>query len=131
MGLALAAELNGYPGPAHVLTLADALGLADAQRAQMQELLNRMKAEATTLGQRLIVLETELDRQFANKMATEASVANITAAIGPVQAALRNTHLRFHLLTIEVLTPSQRQRYAELRGYLGSQDKHPGDPIHR
>ena len=28
MGLALAAELNGYPGPAHVLELADKLDLA-------------------------------------------------------------------------------------------------------
>jgi hypothetical protein len=28
MGLALAAELNGYPGPMHVLELADALGLS-------------------------------------------------------------------------------------------------------
>ena len=27
MGLALPAELNGYPGPAHVLELADQLGL--------------------------------------------------------------------------------------------------------
>ena len=28
MGLALAAELNGYPGPAHVLEVADQLGLS-------------------------------------------------------------------------------------------------------
>ena len=34
MGLALAAELNGYPGPSHVLELADKLDLsADQQPA--------------------------------------------------------------------------------------------------
>lgn len=31
MGLALAAELNGYPGPRHVLDLANQLGLTDEQ----------------------------------------------------------------------------------------------------
>jgi hypothetical protein len=36
MGLALAAELNGYPGPAHVLEKADALGLSSAQRAKFR-----------------------------------------------------------------------------------------------
>src|SRR5689334_5411022 len=33
MGLALAAELNGYPGPLHVLQLADRLELSADQRA--------------------------------------------------------------------------------------------------
>jgi len=32
MGLALAAEFNDYPGPSHVLELADALQLSDEQR---------------------------------------------------------------------------------------------------
>ena len=32
MGMALPAELNGYPGPVHVLELADALGLTPEQR---------------------------------------------------------------------------------------------------
>ena len=31
MGLALPAELNGYPGPAHVLELSDQLGLSTEQ----------------------------------------------------------------------------------------------------
>ena len=34
MGLALAGELNGYPGPKHVLELAKELNLTDAQRAR-------------------------------------------------------------------------------------------------
>ncbi|HYV03741.1 MAG TPA: hypothetical protein VFB82_04100, partial [Blastocatellia bacterium] len=35
MGLALAAELNGYPGPSHVLELADKLDLSVDQRASV------------------------------------------------------------------------------------------------
>ena len=65
MGLALAAELNGYPGPMHVLELADSLHLSDQQRAKMQELFAAMKAEAIPLGERLIAQEADLDKQFA------------------------------------------------------------------
>jgi hypothetical protein len=50
MGLALAAELNGYPGPSHVLELADKLELTADQRASVQSLFNSMKAEALSLS---------------------------------------------------------------------------------
>ena len=117
MGLALAAELNGYPGPMHVLELADSLHLSDQQRAKMQELFAAMKAEAIPLGERLIAQEVDLDKQFANQTITPASLAASTDAIGITHAALRQAHLKYHLLTVDVLTPAQVQRYAELRGY--------------
>jgi len=117
MGLALAAELNGYPGPMHVLELAEPLDLSDQQRAKMQELFTAMKAEAIPLGERLIAHEADLDKQFANKTITPASLAAATDAIGTTHAALRQAHLKYHLSTVEVLTPAQVQRYAELRGY--------------
>ena len=117
MGLALAAELNGYPGPMHVLEMADALDLSGQQRAKMQELFAAMKAEAIPLGERLIAQEADLDKQFAGKTITAASLAASTDAIGTTHAALRQAHLKYHLSTVEVLTPAQVQRYAELRGY--------------
>src|ERR687892_37699 len=46
MGLALAAELNGYPGPLHVIELADQLDLSGALRQRMRELYDAMKTEA-------------------------------------------------------------------------------------
>ena len=64
MGLALAAELNGYPGPSHVLELADKLDLTTDQRVRVRELFDAMKAEAIPLGSRLIQQEAELDRQI-------------------------------------------------------------------
>ena len=117
MGLALAAELNGYPGPMHVLEFSDPLGLTDAQRAKMQQLFAAMKAEAVPLGEKLIAQEADLDRAFAGKTITPASLAALTDAIGSTQAALRAAHLKYHLSTVEVLTPAQIERYAELRGY--------------
>jgi hypothetical protein len=125
MGLALAAELNGYPGPMHVLELGNSLGLSEEQRGKLEELLAAMKAEAIPLGERLIAQEVDLDRQFAEKTITEASLAAATDAIGATQAALRRTHLKYHLLTRDVLTPAQVGRYAELRGYkVGMQHPH-------
>jgi Spy/CpxP family protein refolding chaperone len=119
MGLALAAELNGYPGPVHVLELAEPLALTAAQRARMAELFEAMKAEAVPLGETLIAAEAELDRQFAGKSVTEASLVEGVRAIAAAQGALRAAHLKYHLATIEVLTPDQVARYAELRGYAG------------
>ena len=125
MGLALAAELNGYPGPVHVLELADGLGLSDAQRATMQELFAAMKSEAVTLGETLIAQEAELDRQFAGRTVTPTSLAESAQAIGATQAALRAAHLKYHLSTVDALTHSQVQRYSELRGYAaGHQPQH-------
>src|SRR6195256_6891544 len=57
MGLALAAELNGYPGPSHLLELADQLGLSDAQRVTVRSLFDAMKAETIPIGARLIAQE--------------------------------------------------------------------------
>ena len=125
MGLALAAELNGYPGPMHVLELAESLALSDQQRARVQDLFTAMRAEAIPLGDTLIAQEAELDRQFAHKTISPASLAASIDAIGTTQAALRQTHLKYHLLTAEMLTPAQAQRYGELRGYkAGMQHPH-------
>jgi hypothetical protein len=124
MGLALAAELNGYPGPAHVLELADRLDLSTDQRTRVQGLFDSMKAEAVPLGSRLLQQEAELDREFANHAVTPESLKTSTAAIAVTQGVLRETHLKYHLLTGEVLTPPQMMKYAELRGYGSGHHHH-------
>ena len=120
MGLALPAELNGYPGPLHVLELAERLGLGPEQRARTEALYAAMKAEAIPLGERLIAAEAELDRQFRERTVTPASLGAATGEIGAVQAALRAAHLRYHLAMLDVLTPEQVRRYTVLRGYAGA-----------
>jgi hypothetical protein len=138
MGLALAAELNGYPGPVHVLELAEALGLTEAQRQTIKRQFEDMQAEAIALGQKLIAAETELNRQFAERTVTPGHLRAATVAIAEISGELRNTHLRFHLLTAAVLSAEQIRRYAELRGYTGgsavsgahSGTTHHGMPTH-
>jgi hypothetical protein len=124
MGLALAAELNGYPGPLHVIELGDQLGLDDAQRTKMRSLLEAMKRETIAIGDRLIEEERELDRAFLSKSITPESLEAITRRIGATQAALRAAHLKYHLATVETLTRHQVMRYAELRGYAAGHKPH-------
>ncbi len=119
MGLALAAELNGYPGPSHVLELADQLELSADQRARIKALFDSMKAEAVPLGSKLIEQEANLDKQFATRTVTPESLKASAAAAAITQGELRETHLKYHLSTVDVLSPGQMRRYAELRGYGG------------
>jgi Spy/CpxP family protein refolding chaperone len=124
MGMALAAELNGYPGPVHVLELAGALELTPEQRDRVRALREAMMAEAVPLGERLIAEEAALDREFASRTVTPASLDAATVAFGRSQAELRAAHLRYHLTTVEVLTPEQVRRYGELRGYGSGSVRH-------
>jgi hypothetical protein len=124
MGLALAAELNGYPGPLHVLELADKLELSAEQRAGVQRLFDSMKAEAMPLGSRLVEQEADLDRQFAGRTVTPENLKASIAAVAATQGTLRETHLKYHLSTGAILSPSQMTRYAELRGYSGGHRHH-------
>ena len=121
MGLALAAELNGHPGPSHVLELADKLELTADQRTSVKALFDSMKAEALPLGSKLIEQEADLDRQFASHTVTPESLKASTAAVAVTQGELRETHLKYHLSTAALLSPDQMQRYAQLRGYGGDQ----------
>ncbi|HWK94382.1 MAG TPA: periplasmic heavy metal sensor [Pseudolabrys sp.] len=120
MGLALAAELNGYPGPSHVIELADPLALTASQRERAQALFAAMKAETMPLGEALIAAETDLDRQFAARSVTPATLSAATDAIGAAQGRLRGAHLKYHLAMLKALTPEQIKRYGELRGYANA-----------
>ena len=131
MSLALPAELNGYPGPLHVIELADALGLSQEQRVRMQQLFEAMRDEAIALGHQLIEKEAALEGLFATRTVTQSTLAQTTTSIGQTQAELRATHLRYHLLTTDVLTHDQMQRYAELRGYSSVEPELGHQPQHR
>jgi Spy/CpxP family protein refolding chaperone len=123
-GLALAAELNGYPGPSHVLELANKLQLSTDQRAKLQQLFDSMKAEAIPLGSALIEQEAALNEQFVQRTVTPESLKATTSLLARTQGTLRETHLKYHLQTVTVLSPAQMRHYAELRGYGGHRHHH-------
>jgi Spy/CpxP family protein refolding chaperone len=125
MGLALAAELNGYPGPKHVIELAEPLNLTQEQLTRVRGLFAAMTSETIAIGRKLISQETGLNEQFASRRISPESLDAATRDIGETQAALRAAHLRYHLSTAEILSPKQIKHYAQLRGYAGS-----GTPDH-
>ncbi len=117
MSLALPAELNGYPGPKHVLDLADKLAMTDQQRQETQRLVDEMQSQAVELGAGLIEAEAELDRLFRDKRATASLVDEAAAKVGVAQGRLRASHLKHHLTTTRLLSPEQVAKYNLARGY--------------
>lgn len=104
LGYAKAAELNGWPGPLHALELADTLSLDADQRARIEVVRQTMLAKAKPLGEQLIAAEAALDALFAAEIPTLTLVANATAKIGRIEAALRAVHLAAHIDVKPVLT---------------------------
>lgn len=117
MRLALAAELNGYPGPLHVLEHGAALQLTPGQRQATEALMAAHREEARALGARTVEAERELDAAFARGAISEPQLSGLTARIGELQAQLRASHLRTHLRQAALLTPQQVAQYQHLRGY--------------
>lgn len=124
MGMALAAELNQYPGPRHVLDLAEQLQLNPQQQKDTQQLFEQMQAQAVVLGRQIVGQEGELDRLFAEQSIDTATLSAKLAAIAALQGELRNVHLSTHLKMREILTPHQIHTYAQLRGYGDSGHQH-------
>lgn len=117
MGYAKTAELNGHPGPLHVLELAEELDLSEAQRAETQEIFNQMQASAKSLGAEMVAAERQLDELFRTKSVDEVTLSKLTAEIGRVEARLRVVHLRAHLRQAQIISAQQTAKYIELRGY--------------
>jgi Spy/CpxP family protein refolding chaperone len=117
MSLAKAAELNGYPGPMHTLELAAPLQLSDAQRDASKQLMMTHKDEVRRLGADLVQAERALDQAFVKRSIDQASLKAMTQRIGELQAAIRESHLRTHLLQTAILTSKQVAQYNTLRGY--------------
>jgi len=116
-GLALAAELNGMPGPAHMLELKDQIALNMDQVTKTQALLDEMRKVAIPTGERLIFAESELENAFAKGAVDEASLRRLLAEAESVRTELRFIHLSQHYKTVQFLKPEQIKRYNILRGY--------------
>ncbi|MEJ2129137.1 MAG: hypothetical protein P8X81_09860 [Woeseiaceae bacterium] len=130
MGFAKLAELNSYPGPRHVLDLADQLDLSDEQLASTEALFEEMRQQAITLGEQLVAAETRLDRAFAAGDVDAASLEAAMLEIGEIRGRLRNVHLQAHLEQKGILTPMQVRRYDMFRGYNSADHEHKGHHGH-
>jgi hypothetical protein len=129
-GFARAAELNGYPGPRHILDLKSELELNEDQLIQVQALYDEMNGEARQLGAEILQMESDLELAFRNQTIDEDSLDKKVAALADKYGELRLLHLRTHLEASDLLTPHQLVLYNQLRGYSeahpsGIEHEHP------
>lgn len=130
MGLAKAAELNGYPGPRHVLDLATQLALTSEQRQASEALFAMMQTRAKALGIEIIEAERLLDRAFASGELNERQLGERLERIGALNAQLRGTHLAAHLEQARLLSSEQVATYNKLRGYASSAGAQHSEHVH-
>ncbi len=116
-GLALSAELNGMPGPAHLLELKDQIPLTQDQVAKTEALFQDMRKAAIPAGERLIAAETAIEAAFAKGSVDEAVLRRLLAEAEAARTELRFVHLSQHDKTVQFLKPEQINRYNMLRGY--------------
>ena len=119
MGLAMAAELNGYPGPKHVLELQRELKLTSEQMGATMEVFDRMHSAAIALGGRIVEAERNLNRLFAQHEISREPLASATREIARLAGELRAVHLQAHLEMVGILSAQQRHAYLIYRGYEG------------
>jgi hypothetical protein len=116
-GMAKAAELNGYPGPVHLLDLQVEIGLSSEQIAAITVIYEKMKRNAIPLGEEMIRGERALEESFLRGAADEKTLAEALDGIARVRRDLRFTHLAAHLKVKPLLTEQQTTAYWTLRGY--------------
>ena len=116
-GLAKPAELNGVPGPAHLLEMQSEIALSGAQISAIQAIWSRMNQKARELGEHYVTLEKELNERFATGQVNSAQLQALLVEIGAVQTELRYTYLGAHLEARPILKPAQVLLYNQLRGY--------------
>lgn len=117
MGYAKPAELSSYPGPMHVLELADKLVLTPEQRARTQALMDAHKTEARAIGAKRIEAERALDALFAHAAMDQQALGRAVRAAAALEGEYRLSHLETHRRMRTLLTDEQVVRYNKLRGY--------------
>lgn len=116
-GLAKAAELNGVPGPRHVLDLASDLNLSPDQVAKIQPIYDDMRAKAVAAGAAYLAAQEALETDFRNGRLMLDTLPARVAEVARLRGELESAHLAPHLATAAILTPDQVARYNTMRGY--------------
>lgn len=126
MGYAKAAELNHFPGPMHVLELAQQLGLSAEQQGAVKRLMDAHKADARAIGAGVLEAERRLEALLRRGQVEERELANSVREAAALQGEYRLSHLETHRRMRVLLSDEQVARYDRLRGYAPG----PEQPAH-
>jgi hypothetical protein len=124
-GYALPAELNGLPGPRHVLDLADDLSLDLAQRSAVEAIHRGMTERAVRAGRAYLAALEAFESDLRAGAITIDELDDRVAALALLEADLAAAHLAAHLETAAVLDAAQRAAYDRLRGYAPAGVRNP------
>ena len=116
-GFALPAELNGVPGPRHVLDVADELALSGQQVTEVRAVADEMRVAVIPAGNRYLEALQALEEDFRSGTLTAGELPGRVAEVARLEGELATAHLVAHLETAELLTPEQIEAYNRLRGY--------------
>ena len=120
MGYAKPAEMNRFPGPMHVLELADKLDLTPEQRARTKGLMDDHKAEARAIGAKRVESERAIEMLFRTGDVDDATLAKSVREAAALEGEYRLAHLETHRRMRALLSDEQVARYVRLRGYEGA-----------
>lgn len=121
-GLAKMAELNGYPGPSHVLELANELDLSSDKKVEVEKLFTEMQSTAIEKGEAFLKAEQALEDAFQSGEIDHQKLEKLIRESALKRGELRMVHLEAHLKMMEILSVEQIEKYNELRGYSTMED---------
>lgn len=124
-GMAKPAELNGIPGPKHVLDMIEAekLKVTQEQESKIRSVYKKMKSDAISKGEALIRVEKEIDDGFENRSISEEELQEKIDKGVDLYGDLRNIHLKTHLEMLSILNQEQIKKYNKVRGYTDKQQE--------
>ncbi len=123
-GLAKPAELNGVPGPAHLLELKEELQLNQSQVEKIQAIRQEMNVSAKRYGESYILAEQAIENFFREEHQEPKQLASLLKQSAQHLAELREAHLIAHLKVKPLLTRHQIVQYSQLRGYATQPQQH-------
>jgi hypothetical protein len=128
-GYARTAELNSYPGPRHLLDLAEPLTLSPVQIAQFTRIFNSMEREAQSIGADIVEAEQHLSASFADTTISDETLSHQISDLADLYGQLRGVHLQAHIQSRSLLTEEQIAHYNTLRGYNQAATDAPSHPM--
>ena len=118
---------HGGPG-GHMKMMATALGLTDAQQAQMKTIMEAAKTASQPLHATLQQQEQAVEAAIkAGKSADE--VSQLAALEGPAMGQLAAIHASSQAQVFAILTPDQQTKMAAMHSMMGGHGRGgPGGP---
>lgn len=115
-GLAKIADLNGYPGPRHVLDMDAHLNLTTRQREQLRQVMSTMEADAKEVATRYLSALAQLEEDTRQGSLSGDQFLKRYRAVEALRTELGAVHLITHFKTKDLLTPAQVATYYKPQG---------------